>query len=63
MSVKMAELLFPEVKERPEDIEKRFPKRELAPGARVTRLVRALQVSFTWATFTELRGREISSPE
>ena len=38
MSVKMAELLFPEVKERPEDIEKRFPKRELAPGARVTRL-------------------------
>ena len=38
MSVKMAELLLPEVTERPEDIETRCPNRELAPGARVTRL-------------------------
>lgn len=34
----MAELLFPNVTERPEDLEKRFPKRELAEGAMVTRL-------------------------
>ena len=33
----LAELLFPEIKETVEDLEKRFPKRDLAPGALVTR--------------------------
>lgn len=33
----LAELLFPEVKESPEDMEKRFPARTLPEGAKVTR--------------------------
>lgn len=33
----LAELLFPNVKETPEDMEKRFPSRELPEGAKVTR--------------------------
>ncbi len=33
----LAELLFPNVKETPEDMEKRFPPRELPEGAKVTR--------------------------
>lgn len=35
--VKLAELLFPNVKESIEDLEKRFPKRDLPDGAEVTR--------------------------
>ncbi len=34
---KLAELLFPNVTEAPEDIENKFPKRELPEGAKVTR--------------------------
>lgn len=34
---KLAELLFPEVTETPEDMEKRFPPRSLPEGAKVTR--------------------------
>ena len=34
---KLAELLFPNVSEAPEDIENKFPKRELPEGAKVTR--------------------------
>ena len=34
---KLAELLFPHIKETPSDIEQRFPKRELPEGAKVTR--------------------------
>ena len=34
---KLAELLFPHIKENPADIEARFPKRELPEGAKVTR--------------------------
>ncbi len=34
----LANLLFPDVKETPEDLEKRFPERNLKEGARVTRL-------------------------
>lgn len=33
----LAELLYPEVKEAPEDIEAKYPKRELPEGAKVTR--------------------------
>ena len=33
----LAELIFPEIKETVEDLEKRFPKRELPAGAEVTR--------------------------
>lgn len=33
----LAELLYPEVKETPEDIEAKYPKRELPEGAKVTR--------------------------
>ncbi|MBE6631505.1 MAG: glutamate--tRNA ligase [Ruminococcaceae bacterium] len=33
----LAELLFPDVKETPEDMEKRFPARDLPEGAKVTR--------------------------
>lgn len=35
---KLADLLFPNVTETPEDMEKRFPPRELPEGAKVTRL-------------------------
>lgn len=35
--LKLAELLFPEVKETPEDMEKRYPKRDLPEGAVVSR--------------------------
>ena len=34
---KLAALLFPDVTQTPEDLEKRFPPRELKDGARVTR--------------------------
>ena len=34
----LAELLFPDVTETPEDMEKRFPKRELPEGAVVSRM-------------------------
>ena len=34
---KLAELLFPDIKKTPEDIEKMYPPRELKEGARVTR--------------------------
>lgn len=34
---KLAELLFPHIKETPAEIEERFPKRELPEGAKVTR--------------------------
>ena len=33
----LAELLFPNVKETPEDMEKRYPPRDLPEGAKVTR--------------------------
>ena len=33
----LAELLFPDVRETPEDMEKRYPPRELPEGAKVTR--------------------------
>ena len=33
----LADLLYPDIKTTPEDIEKRFPKRELPEGAKVTR--------------------------
>lgn len=35
---KLAELLFPHIKELPEDIEARFPRRTLPEGAKVTRI-------------------------
>ena len=35
---RLAQLLFPEIKTRPEDMEKRFPKRALSDGAQVTRM-------------------------
>ena len=35
---KLADLLFPDVKSSPEDVEKRFPQRELPDGACVTRI-------------------------
>jgi glutamyl-tRNA synthetase len=35
---KLADLLFPDVTDTPEDVEKRFPARELPEGAKVTRL-------------------------
>ncbi|MBR4467311.1 MAG: glutamate--tRNA ligase, partial [Clostridia bacterium] len=34
---KLAELLYPHVKETPEDVEKRYPPRTLPEGAKVTR--------------------------
>ena len=37
-NIKLAERLFPEITATPEDIEKKYPKRELPEGARVTRL-------------------------
>ncbi len=37
-NIKLAELLFGEVTQTPEDLEKRFPERGLKEGARVTRL-------------------------
>ena len=33
----LAELLFPDVTETPEDIEKKYPQRNLPEGAKVTR--------------------------
>ena len=36
--LKLAELLFPNVTETPEDLERRFPPRDLPEGAKVTRL-------------------------
>ena len=33
----LAELLFPDVKETPEELELRYPKRDLPEGAKVTR--------------------------
>ena len=33
----LAELLYPEIKETPEDIEAKYPRRELPEGAKVTR--------------------------
>ena len=36
--LKLAELLFPDVTLLPEDMEKRYPERQLKEGARVTRL-------------------------
>ena len=35
---RLAELLFPEIQETPEDVEKKYPKRELPEGAKVTRM-------------------------
>ncbi len=37
-NLKLAGLLFPDVKDKPEDVEKRFPVRELPPKAQVTRM-------------------------
>ncbi len=37
-NIKLAELLFPDVTDTPDDMEKRFPERQLPEGARVTRL-------------------------
>ena len=34
----LAEYLFPDVKEMPQDVEARYPKRELPEGAKVTRI-------------------------
>ena len=34
---KLADLLFPDIKTTPEDMEKRYPRRELKEGAAVTR--------------------------
>ena len=36
--LKLADLLFPNVKETPEDIEARYPERDLPEGAKVTRI-------------------------
>ena len=36
--IKLAELLFPDVKDTPEDLEVRFPQRQLKEGSKVTRL-------------------------
>ena len=36
--LKLAELLFPDVKETPDDIEARYPERNLPEGAKVTRI-------------------------
>lgn len=36
--VRLAELLFPDIRETPEDIENRYPKRQLPEGAKVTRM-------------------------
>lgn len=36
--LKLADLLFPDVKETPEDLEARFPERDLPEGAKVTRI-------------------------
>ena len=38
----IAELIFPEVKETIEDLEKRYPKRKLPNGAEVTRFAPSL---------------------
>ena len=38
----LAELLFPDVTETPEDMEKRFPKRELPEGSVVSRMAPSL---------------------
>ena len=35
---KLAEMLFPDIKETPDHYEKMFPKRDLPAGAKVTRL-------------------------
>ena len=35
---KLADILFPDIKTTPEDMEERFPKRDLPEGAMVTRL-------------------------
>ena len=36
-NIQLANMLFPEVKETPEDIEKKYPKRELKKGEMVLR--------------------------
>ena len=37
LNIKLADLIFPEITETIEDLEKRFPKRDLKEGAEVTR--------------------------
>lgn len=49
---KLAELLFPHIDKTPEYYEEHFPKRVLPEGAKVTRLDRRLQASYTLATCT-----------
>ena len=37
-NIRLSELLFPDITETPNDMERRFPERELAEGAKVTRI-------------------------
>ena len=56
----LAELLFPDVTETPEDMEKRFPKRELPEGAVVSRMAPSptgfLHVGSLFAAFVSQRA-------
>ena len=47
----LAELLFPNVTQTAEDLEKRFPPRDLPEGAVITRMAPSLPDLSTWATW------------
>ena len=49
---RLAELLFPHINTTPEEMEARYPKRELPEGAKVTRMAQARPASCTSATCT-----------
>ena len=48
----LADRLFPHINTTPEDIEARYPKRDLPEGAKVTRIRRAPRASCTSAICT-----------
>ena len=47
----LAGLLFPNVTETPEEVEARFPKRQVPEGAVITRMAPSPPVLSTWATW------------